>query len=155
MSADFATLEKMSGDFPSNDRYPSSHAKHVVIAIFISFVIFWLARFATGILESMHRRQQHTVDAAVVDHDMNRSVVRGDGLHRTTDALRDVFISLGITSAIWELLNGIGRGFEIIVWISLIIGVLWAIGKGTTCRFIDLMLVAFIPLVVVLWGVLL
>ena len=127
-----------------------------MFAIFVSFVLFWVSRMVSGFLESYHtraNRRNRELEADRRETD-RRGVERRNpvyNLHETTDALRDIFLTLSVVALAWEIVNGIGAVFEIITWIVLAWSLLWAIGKGTKCRFVDIWLLGSIALFVVLW----
>lgn len=150
-------------DFPTDNTYPSSNAKHVMIAVFISGLLFLLARLVSGVLMDWHHHSSRdTVSSEGISAShvgptagtgatniYHHRLLRG---HRATDALRDVFVTLGIVCLAWERVNGVGRGFEILVWISLAVGVLWALARATHTIFADLLLLVFIPLFIALFA---
>lgn len=143
----------MTVSFTRDNTYPTNIAKHVFVAVFISFVLFWVARLASGLLSALHHRA-HVRSTRTRDGRTEPVVhtASSSPLQRVENALRDVFITLAVVSLLWLNVNGRINGFELFVWITLALGVLWAVAKGTACPFADGMLLLFIPAAIVLWA---
>lgn len=143
----------MAISFPRDSSYPTSSSQRVLIIVAISFVVFWIARLAAGLLSGYHHRaatRDEQLEGRRVIHPMDATVSR---LHNAANALRDTFISLAVVSLAWRQSNSRGNGFELIAWIILGLSLIWAATKTIVFRFSDVLLFIIIPLFVALWVV--
>ena len=146
--------------------FTNNHAWRSIFALLLSFILWWLARLISGLFGGLlHRKTTTTTtgtDARYVYHPLTSGTTSGPVVQksrwhgkteRISEALRDIFISLAAVIFFNYHVNGITRGFEVLVWITLVLGVLWAFGRGLVKRFADGLLLVIIPLFITMWAV--
>lgn len=157
-------------DFSDINLYTNRHAWRSFFATLLAFVAWWLAILAHGLFGGLLKRRRTMTTAGrdpyaasgprVVDTttttNTNRAV-DGPNWHSKTGRIRDALTYLTLSMAITVFLNyhvnGITKGFEILTWVVLVLGILWAVGRGLVKRFADGLLLLIIPLFLAMWGI--
>lgn len=151
--------------FSNVNAYTNKHAWRSFIALLISFILWWIARLLSGLFGGiLHRRDRTTTGNTLAAREypnqtttstagvVTKSPWRGRS-ERISEALRDLFISLAVVTFLNYHVNGITQGFEVLAWIVLVVGVVWALGRGMVKRFADALLILIIPLFIAMWAV--
>jgi len=148
--------------FNNGNVYTNEHAFRSFIAALVAFILWWLARLISGLFGGLLAGRRNTVpstnDSRFVDHGATTTAVvpksRWHGKsERVSEALRDIFISLAAVTFLNYLANGVSKGFEVLAWIVLVLGVVWALGRGLVKRFADGLLILIIPLFIAMWAI--
>ena len=150
--------------FSNVNAYTNKHAWRSFIALLISFILWWIARLLSGLFGGiLHRRDRTTTGNTLAAREYPNQTTTSTGVvtkspwrgrsERISEALRDLFISLAVVTFLNYHVNGITQGFEVLAWIVLVVGVVWALGRGMVKRFADALLILIIPLFIAMWAV--
>ncbi len=124
----------------------------------ISFLLWLLVLLLGGLFGGfLHTRNRRTrsprTNEVPATRDYNTQPVVVEGQHRWPGRAERVahalhVVSFLLASAVFlnVLANGVTRGFEILVWIFLGVGILWAFARGLVKHFADVLLLAIIAL---------
>lgn len=163
-----AVIDSFNG---SNNVYNNAHGFRCFVALFIAFIIWSIVELLYGlfggILHPRHRATninsssrrnptQHDNTSVEYGETTSTTVVPRSKYHTTseriTNAFRYFFPSLATVIILNDITNGITQGFEVLVWIVLILGIIWAFARGAVRRFADGLLIPIIVLFFAMWA---
>ncbi len=145
----------MGSSFSSVNAYTNEHAWRSFIVVLISFILFWIAVVASDLFGGLLRGRsttttRHTGDPLATNSNNPAAVYTQSRSHRRLERVRDallyIFLSLATVTFLNYHVNGIYKGFEVLAWIVLVVGVIWAIARGLVKRFAVGLLILIIPL---------
>ena len=146
--------------FPPVNFFPNDENHKAWYAVFAVFILWWVFLLLSSLFGGLLRRRtpvaanNNVPPAAAVGPAPPVAPVRSShdtATHRICDALRDIFISALAVTVFNHLVNGITRSFNILIWVAVAIGVVWALLRGPFRRFADILQLAIIPLFITLW----
>ena len=140
----------MSSFFPISNVYPTDEAWASWVTLFSLFLLWWLVVLLAGLFGGLLKRRRRAVApvaAAPGDEVVAAPVVAAttpgpydSKLKRAASALRDVFISALAAVILNQSTNGISRPFNILLWIVVILGAIWAFFLLFAARISNLLL---------------
>ncbi len=139
----------------SSNVFSNAHAFRSFVALFIAFIIWSLAEVMYGLFGGiLHPRTASTgrPTAGSLEYAADTTTAVGtyhpwySKSERITNGFRYFFPSLATVILFNNITNGISKGFEVLVWIVLVLGILWALGRGVLRRFADALLLPIIIL---------
>ncbi len=147
----------------SNNVFHNAHGFRSFVALFIAFIIWSLAELMYGLFGGiLHPRRPTTrpTTSGSLEYAADPGVGGGPtALHpwhnkseRIANGFRYFFPSLATVIIFNDITNGITKGFEVLVWIVLVLGILWAFGRGVLRRFADGLLVPIMVLFFAMWA---
>lgn len=147
---------------PPLNRFTNEEARNTWYAVFGVFALWWVFNLLSGLFGNLFRRRGAVPLNANNNAALNAGagpgtvttavpVGRDSALHRIASALRDIFISSLAVVAFNYFTNGITHSFNILHWVVVVLGILWALARGPFHRFADILQFAIIPLYVTLW----
>lgn len=138
--------------------FSNAHAFRSFVALFIAFIIWSLAEVMYGLFGGiLHPRTTVTgrptagnLEYATDTTMTTTAVGTYHPLYRKSERIangfRYFFPSLATVILFNNITNGISKGFEVLVWIVLVLGIFWALGRGVLRRFADALLLPIIIL---------
>ncbi|KAI8906135.1 hypothetical protein DFJ77DRAFT_514704 [Powellomyces hirtus] len=146
------------GAFTTTNVFPTESANRAWAAVLVLFLLWWIAILVHGLLSGLLKPRSTVASNGQVIDDLGRIATtskRGRWeLHTrdAADALQIVFLSAFVVTTVNHLVNGVSKGFMILLWIQVWVGFFWAILRGPFRRFADVLLVIVIPLFITMWA---
>ena len=141
----------------SHNVFSNEHGFRSFVALFIAFIIWSLAEMMYGVFGGILHPRATTTTRPTAGNLEYAAGTTGTGTvvthhpyysksERVANAFRYFFPALATVILFNDITNGITKGFEVLVWIILVLGILWAFGRGFLRRFADGLLLPIIVL---------
>ena len=148
--------------FPNNNLYTNDQARRAWYTAFGIFALWWIFRFLGGVFHRTYRAPAAGAAAGAGAYGnagygnagalapaagaaAAPTGLEGGRIHRIGSALRDLFISTFAVVVFNYFTNGILENFNILLWVTLALGVLWAFARSVMGRLSDFLI---LPLVI-------